>query len=144
LRSDREALHKTPTALIYSSKLYDLKLSEISIFFDQEKNNNLDLNENMIKAFDHFIDCLNLFFDMSDITSVEDCRIKTFGSVTLNNGAILRAINKFHNRPWFSNIAIAMNDAELFEYQSDSGTCYAQVYVDHNIILNDCVYRCRR
>jgi len=99
LRSDREALHKTPTALIYSSKLYDLKLSEISIFFDQEKNNNLDLNENMIKAFDHFIDCLNLFFDMSDITSVEDCRIKTFGSVTLNNGAILHAINKFHNRP---------------------------------------------
>ncbi|RHZ80469.1 hypothetical protein Glove_135g34 [Diversispora epigaea] len=66
--------------------------------------------------------CLDSFFDMLEIISAKDCRIKIFGSVTLKNINILRATNKFQNRPWFSNIAIAMDDAELFEYQSDNGT----------------------
>jgi hypothetical protein len=127
LRNVTGGLHKTPTAFIYSSKLFDFKLSETSVFLEEQKKN-LDLNENMIKAFDHFINCLDLFFDELDITSAEDCRIKTFGSVTLKNGNILRATNNFHNRPWFSNIAIAMDNEEVYEYQSDNGTCYAQVY----------------
>ncbi|RHZ65586.1 hypothetical protein Glove_314g17 [Diversispora epigaea] len=114
-----EELHKTPTALIYTSKLFEFKLLEASIFFEQQKKNP-DLTENMIKGFAKFLECLDSFFDMLDIISAEDCRIKIFGSVTLKNINILRATNKFQNRPWFSNIAIAMDDAELFEYQSDN------------------------
>ncbi|RHZ62171.1 hypothetical protein Glove_343g6 [Diversispora epigaea] len=78
-----EELHKTPTALIYTSKLFEFKLLEASIFFEQQKKNP-DLTENMIKGFAKFLECLDLFFDI--------------------------------------NIAIAMDDAELFEYQSDNGT----------------------
>jgi hypothetical protein len=91
----------------------------------------------MTKGFAHFNECLNSYLNMLDITSTEinNCQIKIFGSVTLNNGAILRAINKYHNRPWFSNVAVFMDNEEIFEYQSDSGTCYAQVYVDYNITL---------
>ncbi|RHZ52416.1 hypothetical protein Glove_461g11 [Diversispora epigaea] len=129
-----EELHKTPTALIYTSKLFEFKLLEASIFFEQQKKNP-DLTENMIKGFAKFLECLDLFFDMLDIISAEDCRIKIFGSVTLKNINILRAINKFQNRPWFSNIAIAMDDAELFEYQSDNGTCYAQTLLITEVIL---------
>ncbi|RHZ48490.1 hypothetical protein Glove_549g7 [Diversispora epigaea] len=113
-----EELHKTSTALIYTSKLFEFKLLEASIFFEQQKKN-LDLTENMIK----------------DIISAEDCRIKIFGSVTLKNINILRATNKFQNRLWFSNITIAMDDAELFEYQSDNGTCYAQTLLITEVIL---------
>lgn len=123
--------------MIYTSKLFEFKLLEASIFFEQQKKNP-DLTENMIKGFAKFLECLDLFFDMLDIISAEDCRIKIFGSVTLKNINILRATNKFQNRPWFSNIAIAMDDAELFEYQSDNGTCYAQVYANYNITLNYC------
>ncbi|RHZ51503.1 hypothetical protein Glove_477g16 [Diversispora epigaea] len=128
-----EELHKTPTALIYTSKLFEFKLLEASIFFEQKKNP--DLTENMIKGFAKFLECLDLFFDMLDIISAEDCRIKIFGSVTLKNINILRATNKFQNRPWFSNIAIAMDNAELFEYQSDNGTCYAQTLLITEVIL---------
>ncbi|RHZ48489.1 hypothetical protein Glove_549g4 [Diversispora epigaea] len=64
-----------------------------------------------------------------------NCRIKIFGSVTLKNINILRATNKFQNRLWFSNITIAMDDAELFEYQSDNGTCYAQTLLITEVIL---------
>ncbi|RHZ90022.1 hypothetical protein Glove_9g51 [Diversispora epigaea] len=129
-----EELHKTPTALIYTSKLFEFKLLEASIFFEQQKKNS-DLTENMIKGFAKFLECLDSFFDMLDIISAEDCRIKIFGSITLKNINILRATNKFQNQPWFSNIAIAMNDAELFEYQSDNETCYAQTLLITEVIL---------
>ncbi|RHZ49269.1 hypothetical protein Glove_526g35 [Diversispora epigaea] len=103
-----EELHKTPTALIYTSKLFEFKLLEASIFFEQQKKN-LDLTENMIKSFAKFLECLNSFFDMLDIISAEDCRIKIF--------------------------AIAMDDAELFEYQSDNGTYYVQTLLITEVIL---------
>ncbi|RHZ85847.1 hypothetical protein Glove_59g84 [Diversispora epigaea] len=129
-----EELYKTPTALIYTSKLFEFKLLEASIFFEQQKKNP-DLTKNMIKGFAKFLECLDSFFNMLDIISAEDCRIKIFGSVILKNINILRATNKFQNRSWFSNIAIAMDDAELFEYQSDNGTCYAQTLLITEVIL---------
>ncbi|RHZ85217.1 hypothetical protein Glove_69g43 [Diversispora epigaea] len=75
-----EELHKTPTALIYTSKLFEFKLLKTSIFFEQQKKNP-DLTENMIKGFAKFFECLDSFFDMLEIISAEDCRIKIFGSV---------------------------------------------------------------
>jgi len=129
-------LHKTPPAFTYTSKLFDFKLSEFSTFLEQQKNNP-DLNEKMIKGFTKLLRCLDLFLDTINISSAENCQIKTFGSVTLitlknKNKNILRATNKFFNNPWFSNIAVAMDDSELFEYQTDSGTCYAQVYANYS------------
>jgi len=114
--------------LIYTSKLFEFKLLEASIFFEQQKKNP-DLTENMIKGFAKFINCLDSFFDMLDIISAEDCRIKIFGSVTLQNINILRATNKFYDMPWFSNIAVTMDVDKFFNYQSDARICYAQVYI---------------
>ncbi|RHZ75848.1 hypothetical protein Glove_209g64 [Diversispora epigaea] len=67
-----EELHKTPTALIYTSKLFEFKLLEASIFFEQQKKN-LDLTENVIKGFAKFLECLDLFFNMLNIILAEDC-----------------------------------------------------------------------
>ncbi|RHZ51247.1 hypothetical protein Glove_481g39 [Diversispora epigaea] len=72
----------------------------------------------MIKGFEKFIDCL-----------------KIYSSVTLKNGAILRTKNDFHHRPWFSNIAVNMNEEELSEYLSDKGICYAQTLLITEIRL---------
>lgn len=85
----------------------------------------------MIKGFTQFFNCLKLYFNLLKITPTEDIQIKIFGSVTLdnNNNAILRATNKFYGKPWFSNIAVTMNIEEFFDYQSDAGICYAQVYI---------------
>ncbi|RHZ74559.1 hypothetical protein Glove_221g5 [Diversispora epigaea] len=58
-----------------------------------------------------------------------------FVSVTLKNGAILRTKNDFHHRPWFSNIAVNMNEEELSEYLSDKGICYAQTLLITEIRL---------
>ena len=87
------------------------------------------LTKKILKGFEKFIDCLDKYLDFLNITSAEGSQIKIYSSVTLKNGAILRAVDKFHNRPWFSNIAINMNIEELSDYQTDKGICYAQVYI---------------
>jgi hypothetical protein len=117
---------KVPIALTYAKKLFDFDISDITSLCDQQKNNP-DFDEKMKKGFEKFRECLDEYLELlDDISSVKDSRIKIFSSITLKNGAILRATNEFHKRPWFSNIAIAMDNEELFEYQSDSGICYAQ------------------
>ena len=108
--------------------MFDFEFSEASEFCEKQKNNP-NLNENMMKGFTRFIDCFQLYLNSLKITLTEDIQIKIFGSVTLNNTAILRATNKFFGKPWFSNVAVTMDDEEFFDYQSDDGTCYAQVCI---------------
>ena len=116
---------KTPVAFTYTAKLFDFDFSEAII---NEHRDNSNLNENMTKGFANFIDLLDSYLKLLNTTS-EGCQIKIYSSVTLKNGAILRAVNKFHDRPWFSNIAINMDIEELSNYQTDNGICYAQVYI---------------
>ncbi|RHZ86324.1 hypothetical protein Glove_52g73 [Diversispora epigaea] len=113
---------KTPMAFVYTAKLFDFDLSE-SIIEQNKIDPNLD--KKMIKGFEKFIDCLKVYLNILNIISAECCRIKIY-TVTLKNGTILRTKNDFHHRPWFSNIAVNINEEELSEYLSDKGICYAQ------------------
>ncbi|RHZ77203.1 hypothetical protein Glove_184g164 [Diversispora epigaea] len=122
---------KTPVAFTYTAKLFDFNFSKTII---NEHRDNLKLNKNMSKGFAKFINCLNSYLKLLNTTS-EDCRIKIYSSVTLKNSAILRAVDNFHDRPWFSNIAINMNIKELFDYQTDNGICYVQTLLITEIRL---------
>ena len=117
--------NKTPVAFTYTAKLFDFDFSEAII---NEHRDNPNLNKNMSKGFAKFIDRLDSYLKLLNTTS-EGCRIKIYSSVTLKNGAILRAVDKFHDKPWFSNIAINMNIEELSDYLTDNGICYAQVFL---------------
>ncbi|RHZ89944.1 hypothetical protein Glove_9g208 [Diversispora epigaea] len=86
---------KTPVAFTYTAKLFDFNFSEAII---NEHRDNPKLNKNMSKGFAKFINCLNSYLKLLNTTS-EDCRIKIYSSVTLKNGAILRAVDNFHDRP---------------------------------------------
>ncbi|RHZ79753.1 hypothetical protein Glove_141g115 [Diversispora epigaea] len=123
---------KTPMAFVYTAKLFDFDLSE-SMIEQNKKDPNLD--KKMIKGFEKFIDCLKVYLNILNIISAEGCQIKIYSSVTLKNGAILRTKNNFHHRPWFSNIAVNMNEEELSEYLSDKGICYAQTLLITEIKL---------
>ena len=59
--------------------------------------------------------------------SLDHYIIKIYSSVTLENGSIIRATDNFYEKAWYSNVAVAMNSEELFEYLSDQGICYGQV-----------------
>ncbi|RHZ85961.1 hypothetical protein Glove_58g88 [Diversispora epigaea] len=125
LQKQMEKKYKTSVPLNYTLKLFDFKFSEASEFCEKQKNN-LNLNKKMRKGFTQFFNHLKL--DFSKIIST-DTQIKIFGSVTLNNSTFLRATNKYYDNPWFSNIAVIMDTDELFNYQSNSGTCYAQYFL---------------
>lgn len=92
---------------------------------------NLEQIDNKMKlGFSKFLECLNLYLDQQlNITDVNESKVNIYSSVTLENGAIMRAVNRFHNRPWFSNVSVRMNSDELFEYDSDQGICYGQVII---------------
>jgi len=97
--------------------------------FIVEKASDSNINDKMKTGFDNFENCLNVYLDQleSDLSSVNDSKVTIYGSVTLENGAIMRATNSFHKRPWFSDISVHMNFEELLDYSSDKGICYGQV-----------------
>jgi hypothetical protein len=68
-----------------------------------------------------------LFGFLSGITSnptIDESLVKIYGSVILENGAIMCATSKYHNRAWFSGVAISMDSKESNDYTSDQGICY--------------------
>ena len=58
--------------------------------------------------------------------------VKIYSSITLENGSIIRATDNFYGKAWYSNVSVAMNSEELFEYLSDQGICYGQVFLYFN------------
>lgn len=99
--------------------------------FFKEKTSDPQIDDKMKAGFTKFLDCLNLYLDeLPNLTSVDGCKVIIYGSVTLENGAIVHATNKYYKKPWFSDISIWMHPDESFDYTSDQGICYGQVIVD--------------
>ncbi|RHZ87425.1 hypothetical protein Glove_35g13 [Diversispora epigaea] len=108
---------KKPTKLLnFSSKLFETKLTEANIYFC-EKMNDPNINDNMIKGFNQFLECFNDFLDnILEVKNIKECDIIIYGMATLENESIIRAKNKFHDKPWFSNVAISMDSNESSDY----------------------------
>ena len=87
----------------------------------------------MTAGFSNFLHCLSLYisqledYEISE-NDINESEVSIYGSVTLENGAIMRASNNYHGKPWFSDVSVRMNSDELFDYTSDQGgICYGQV-----------------
>jgi hypothetical protein len=122
-------LAKIPRVYKFFTKLFEFSLQNFNTFFDNIKVNT-DINDKMQRGFSKFLDCLDLYLELLNVNdhSISESRIIIYGSVTLENGAIMRATSSYHNRPWFSDVAILMNSEESNEYISDQGVCYGQVF----------------
>ena len=118
---------KIPRVYKFSTKLFEFSLQNFNTFFDNIKVNT-DINVKMQRGFSKFLDCLDLYMELLNNHSISESRITIYGSVTLENGAIMRATSSYHNRPWFSDVAILMNSEESNEYILDQGVCYGQVF----------------
>jgi hypothetical protein len=88
----------------------------------------------MAAGFSNFSYCLSSYISQLEVgkiseDEIDESEVTIYGSVTLENGAIMRAFNSYHGNPWFSNVSVRMNSDELFDYVSDQGICYGQVNV---------------
>ncbi|RHZ88405.1 hypothetical protein Glove_23g140 [Diversispora epigaea] len=130
---------KLTKLLNFSSKLFETKLTEANIYFC-EKMNNPNINNNMIKGFNQFLECFNDFLDnILEVKNIKECDIIIYGTATLENGSIIRAKNKFHDKPWFSNsnVTISMDSNESSDYQSDKGLCYGKILLMAKIEIEE-------
>ena len=122
-------LTKTSCTLIFSTKLFEFSMQNAHTFFNEKKEDS-SIDNKMQTGFSKFLECLNLYLDLDSFDNFviyEDSQVKIYGSVTLENGAIIRATSSYHSKAWFSNISISMNPDESNDYLSDQGVCYGQV-----------------
>lgn len=97
------------------------------MFFNENKEDS-SIDDKMQTGFSKFMECLTSYLDLFEhLIIYEESQVKIYGSVTLENGAIMRATSSYHSKAWFSNISILMNPEESNDYQSDQGVCYGQV-----------------
>ncbi|RGB30185.1 hypothetical protein C1646_765685 [Rhizophagus diaphanus] len=90
---------RTPHAFKLSSKLIEFSLTNIHTFI-AEKYSDSNIDDKMKTGFNNFEACLNWYLDeLSDISSADDSKVTIYGSVTLENGAIMRATNSYYKRP---------------------------------------------
>src|SRR5215470_2253611 len=114
----------TPRTLKFTIKLFEFSLGYAYNFFvEQAENPNID--RKMKHGFINFLKCLDLYMDNENIA--DESKMTIYGSVTIENGAIMHAINRYYGKPWFSNVSVRMDSEELFNYTSDQGICYGQV-----------------
>ncbi|RHZ76016.1 hypothetical protein Glove_208g228 [Diversispora epigaea] len=137
--SSSKEIPKTPIALKYSKKLYEFCIQNAEIYI-QTRMNDPDLEKEMKLGFEKFLECLDVYLEIyyQNLSEHEkiDMIFHIYGGVMLKFGSIMRATNKFHKKPIFSNIAVEMNADEIFEYTSDNGVCFAQVLLITEIIMN--------
>ena len=87
----------TPRAFKFTTKLFEFSLMNASTFF-AEKNSEPNIDDKMKTGFANFSKCLTLYLQQYEITSTDEDKVMIYGSVTLENGAIMRATSSFHNR----------------------------------------------
>jgi hypothetical protein len=123
-------LEITPRVFKFSSKLFEFSLMNALLFFEEKKvESNID--DKMKTGFDQFLVCMDSYLDLIKISEIDSAQTKViiYGSVTLENSAIMRVNSSYHQNPWFSNISVVINSEELFEYVSDQGVYYGQVCI---------------
>jgi hypothetical protein len=116
----------------FSTKLFEFSLKNANLFFNEKKS---EVDSKMQIGFSKFLECLDFYLDLLNDPKIDKSQVKIFGSVTLENGSIIRATNHYHNKSWFSDVAVSMNSEESDDYISDQGICYGQVIYLFQLII---------
>ena len=120
---------KIPRVCKFSAKHFKFSLHNANAFFNKNKDG---VDNKLQTSFNKFLHCLDSYLDLIDdsiVNIVGEIQINIYGSVTLENGAIMRATSSYHGRAWFSDIVISMDSEESNDYVSDQGLCYGQVII---------------
>ncbi|POG63976.1 hypothetical protein GLOIN_2v1807614 [Rhizophagus irregularis DAOM 181602=DAOM 197198] len=127
---------KKPTMLkldCMRSLLWKLFISELDNL-EQKLKHEKDIDSLCIEGIQNLIYCLDAFLDeKSNILENDNINLKIYASGILTNGEIVYATSRFYGRPKFSDIAIAMDDAD---YLTDNGICYEKILMLAEIILS--------
>ena len=123
---------KTIDLYKFTNLIWTFNLDNAQEFVDQQLKNYIS-NFKIHYGLKNFLKYLEIYFNSTNSQiSSKNYIVKIYSSVTLENGSIIRATENFYGKAWYSNIAVAMNSDELFEYLSDQGICYGKVFYIYN------------
>ena len=128
LKSQFNNQSTTPQVYRFSNKLWKFNSEKLFESISEILQKGPEIDEKMRKGLEKIEECLKIYLEISN-SSIKNYILTVFGSIIIENGAIVRAISNYHNKPWFSNVSILMNSEELFDYITDNGFCYGQVWI---------------
>ena len=112
----------------FTNLIWTFSLNNAQEFIDC-KLKNYSSNSKIYSGLEHFLKYLEIYFSLTNQINLNNYIVKIYNSVTLKNRSIIRATDNFYRKFWYSNIAVAINFEELFDYLSNQETCYRQVFV---------------
>ena len=119
-----------------SGKLYNIYFSSLEnhlkVFRQLEIIDPLQLEgmENLRTSLDIFMK------NMSIISLNKDSSfIQLYKSATLISTDIIRADPSYNNTPWFSDVAIFMDETADTNYNTDQGVCFGKVSDDQTLLF---------
>ena len=93
---------KIPHICKFSAKHFEFSLRNANTFFNENKD---EVDNKLQTSFNKFLHCLNSYLNLindSIVNIVGETQINIYGSVILENGAIMRATSSYHDKAWFS------------------------------------------
>ncbi|CAB5367475.1 unnamed protein product [Rhizophagus irregularis] len=111
---------------IMKSLLWELPISELQSLQIKLEHKKI-VDDLCIEGMNHLINCLDHYLDeKSNVSESEDIYLKIYATGILSNNEIIYATSKFYGRARFSDVAIAIEDAD---YLTDDGICYGKVLI---------------
>jgi len=84
-----------------------------------KKKEDSSIDDKMQTGFSKFLKYLNLYLNLNlfdNLIIYKNSQVKIYGSVTLENDAIIHATSSYHGKAWFNNISILINFEESNDY----------------------------
>ena len=117
----------------FTNLIWTFDLNNAQEFINQVLRNYIS-DSKIHYGLENFLKHLFLYFDSTNQINSKNYIVKIYSSVILENGSIIRATENFYEKAWYSNVAVAMDSEELFEYLSDQGNCYGKVFYIYKLI----------
>ena len=126
LLSGKSKKFKTISPYKFTNLIWTFSLNNAQEFINQQLKD-YNSSSKIYFGLENFLNHLTIYFNSTNV-NLGNYIVKIYSSIILENRAIIRATDNFYEKAWYSNIAVAMNSEELFEYISNQGICYGQVF----------------
>ena len=126
LLSGKSKNFKTISPYKFTNLIWTFSLNNAQEFINQQLKD-YNSSSKIYFGLENLLEHLTIYFNSANV-NLGNYIVKIYSSVTLENGAIIRATDNFYGKAWYSNVAVAMNSEEQSEYISDQGICYGQVF----------------
>ncbi|KAF0369742.1 zn-finger domain-containing protein [Gigaspora margarita] len=122
-------INKTPW---YSLKLYDINYIISQLEFDKL------IPQETIQGFEYLQICIEDFLSNIKKDSLNlNIQIEVFKNAKLKSEVIIRASPSYYKAPYYSNIAIKIDNEEQQIYINDNGYCYAKILLIIRLMFYD-------